>query len=60
MHQDQGVEWLRELYHLLMQRIPSTARRLDLMDVQNCCCEFQKYVRGGSKQKYAPYTEKFL
>lgn len=58
--QSLGVDLMQQLFDLLKQKLPSTARRLDLMDVQNCCCEFQKYVRGGSKQKYAPYTEKFL
>lgn len=62
MSQEQGVAWMCELFELVNEMLPSTGARLDLMDIQNCCCEFQKYVRGGSKMRYHQFdeSEKFL
>jgi hypothetical protein len=60
MSQEQGVIWLRDLKVLVDARLPGVGARLELMDIQNCCCEFNKYVRGYSKTKFVPYQESFL
>jgi hypothetical protein len=60
MSQDQGVLWLRELRTMVGEALPNVGKRLELMDIQNCCCEFNKYVRGYSKTKFVPHQEKFL
>lgn len=41
-------EWLatlRAAYAALAARLPVTFRRLELMDMQNVCCEVDKYIR---------------
>jgi hypothetical protein len=60
MSQEQGVKWLRELRTMVSEALPIVGKRLELMDIQNCCCEFNKYVRGYSKTKFVPHQEKFL
>lgn len=60
MNQEQGVVWMRELADLIDDRLPVTGKRLTLHDVQNCLCEFSKYVRGYSKTYYKPHEEKML
>jgi hypothetical protein len=60
MTQEQGVIWMRELADLIDDKLPATGARLTLHDVQNCLCEFSKYVRGYSKTKYVPFEEKFI
>lgn len=60
MSQDRGLLWMRELKALVDRKIPQTGERLELMDIQNCCCEFNKYCRGYSKTKFVPHEEKFI
>jgi hypothetical protein len=45
---------------MVSEALPIVGKRLELMDIQNCCCEFNKYVRGYSKTKFVPHQEKFL
>jgi hypothetical protein len=53
-------EWLtvvQRAHAALAARLPITAKRLELMDVQNCLCEYDKYRRltlkeGSVRSKY--------
>jgi hypothetical protein len=60
MNQKQGVLWMMQLADLIDDKLPNIGSKLTLHDVQNCLCEFSKYVRGYSKTRYVPYEEKFL
>ncbi len=56
--QDDAVEKMRELYEKLDEKSPlPTILDMSLHDLQNCLCEFSKYVRGYSKTKYVPFGE---
>jgi hypothetical protein len=60
MSQKQGVQWMIELADLIEDKLPNIGSKLTLHDVQNCLCEFSKYVRGYSKTNYVPHEEKLL
>ena len=47
--------WLRSLQEVREEvnaHLPSGWAKLHAQDVQNCCCEMMKYVRGYSRSKY--------
>jgi len=50
-----------ELFKICAQTLSGNKhlRSLDLTlhDVQNCLCEFSKYVKGGSKRKFVPHQD---
>lgn len=54
--QRDAVLKMRELRAYLVKR-NIAFNRLTLHDVQNCLCEFSKYVRGYSRIKYVPFEE---
>jgi hypothetical protein len=55
-----AVEWLDTLRHAMVAvqaRLPAIAERMELMDMQNCMCEYDKYRRlsrgeGSVRAKY--------
>lgn len=55
--QQQFLEELRELRDVVEERLPEISSRLEMHDIQNCCCEYWKYSKclaglGNPKQKY--------
>ena len=45
MRSDEWLDVLRRVYAQAAARLPLTFRRLELMDMQNCMCEYDKYQR---------------
>lgn len=55
------LKFMIDLRIYLLERDRKLANTMSLHDVQNCLCEFGKYVRGYSKTRYEPFeTEGFL
>lgn len=53
--QEQGVTMMREMHQVIFKHDTFLGKYLNLHDVQNCLCEFSKYVRGYSKTTYRPF-----
>lgn len=56
---DDWLKHLLDLYAATRERLPKMCKRLELMDFQNCMCEFDKYRRlmrgeGSVRSKYVP------
>ena len=57
LSQNQFLDELRELAVVIKTRLPKIMARLELHDIQNCCCEYWKYSKvvmgmGTPKQRY--------
>ena len=57
-NQERAVVLMRQCRSAILQHYEPLGTTLTLHDVQNCLCEFSKYVRGYSKTRYVPYEEK--
>lgn len=58
LKQNEAVDMMRTLYVKLEDRTALCSKlNLSLHDLQNCLCEFSKYVRGYSKTKYVPFEQ---
>jgi hypothetical protein len=56
VNQDRALIKMRQAKAFIEDQDPAIKRmKLTLHDVQNCFCEFSKYVRGYSKTKYEPH-----
>lgn len=55
------AEWYSALVALMLSTNKKLARtlprKLDAQNVQNCLCEFSKYIRGYSRSKFNPRTQ---
>lgn len=60
LSQEDAVKLMIHVREHLLKRDKELAKTLSLHDVQNCLCEFSKYVRGYSKTKYVPYEPRLL
>lgn len=54
---EEFCEELCKIFDVVKKHLPSIAKRLELHDIQNCCCEIFKYTKaltgvGRPKQKY--------
>lgn len=52
INQKIAVKFMRDTFSHVKQDLPAIAQRMTLHDMQNCFCEFSKYVRGYGKQKF--------
>ena len=57
LKQDQFLIELKEVVNLCKNKMPSIVKKMEAIDYQNCCCEFDKYERciwrqGKPKQRY--------
>ena len=57
VNQDDAVKEMMTLHGQLTHRQYWLGSTMTLHDVQNCLCEFSKYVRGYAKVKYVPHVE---
>jgi hypothetical protein len=59
MNQERALVRMRQAKAFIEERDETLKRmKLTLHDVQNCFCEFSKYVRGYSKTKYEPHDSR--
>ena len=56
--QDRAVALMQQMHGAIISEYASLGNSMSLHDVQNCFCEFSKYVKGGSKRKYHPHDTK--
>lgn len=60
LNQTSAIGFMQETREYMLVRNQNLISTLTLHDIQNCFCEFSKYVRGYSKTKYRPFEESFL